>query len=83
MIIPDPFNSKPDFINKHGVKWWKDKVLQHKAKEVGGTTWLTELPGGYKSRLLIINNEIDYETTNLEAMAVRIDMIKLAEDMYG
>ena len=79
-MITDVFETEPDFINDDGVKWWKDNILNEKAKEINGVTWLTQLPGGYKSRVLLINNEVEYEHPTLEAMAVHIDMIRLSEE---
>ena len=79
-MITDVFETEPDFINEEGVKWWKDDVLNDKAKEINGVTWLTQLPNGYNSRVLVINNEVEYEHTNLEVMAAHIDMIRLSEE---
>lgn len=79
-MIIDVFETEPDFINEEGVKWWKDDILNEKAKDINGVTWLTQLPNGYKSRVLLINDEVDYEHPNLEAMAAHIDMIKLSEN---
>ena len=80
-------NDQPDFVNEEGVKWWKDEDLTDYArrKDVHGTrlehivVWQVEFPDGVKTRLLVDNDKGEplYENQGLEAMAVRIDVMKM------
>lgn len=73
----------PIFVNEAGVKWWNDPSVNRyiKSKEtikdlVG---YIVELPSGEKTRVLVSNGSVIYESTNLEAIGVRIDLIAFDE----
>ncbi len=83
------FADEPDFVNEEGTKWWKDKSTTDWAQREDqfGTSldmivYLVEKTDGYMTRLLLDTdgNLID-EQQNLEALAVKIDMLKAAERM--
>ncbi|MCV7174798.1 hypothetical protein [Mycolicibacterium sphagni] len=63
--IGDP----PDFINPEGVKWW---IIQP-------GIWMTELPTGELEYVGIHNDEIVAASRQLDAVAIRIDLMRHAE----
>lgn len=76
---------EPDHVNEAGVKWWLDKALTEWAikPDIYGVSlddhrvWLVELPSGEKSYLLTSKQGPLYESKEMEAMACKIDFIKL------
>lgn len=84
------FNSKPDFINDKGYKFWLDKDLTKYAQEknLKGTklkdlfVYFVEIKNGYRTRLLINNKtgEILKEGTALEDIVCFIDFLKLQKE---
>lgn len=82
-------NLKPDFVNEAGVKWWVDPSLTRYAREpnVRDTKlddvicFYTEEPNGVKSRVLVRNQQVIFESQSLETIAVEIDKMKFLKEM--
>ena len=78
------FDSKPDFVNELGVKWWRDDTTTDYAQrpDAQGTTldvvcFAIEQPNGRRTRVLLSKTgEIIEENQNLEALAIRVDVRK-------
>lgn len=77
-------DTEPDFINEEGVKWWVDKSTTDYAqrKDSKGITldiicYVIDRPDGYRTRVLIEEGNIIDDNTSLEAIACKIDMLKL------
>jgi len=79
---------EPDFINDEGFKWWKeDSITDYARREdqfgtvLKATCFVVEEPGtGRKTRLLVSEDqEILADEQGLEAMAIKIDMLKFLE----
>lgn len=78
--------NKPDFINDIGVKWWLDKSSTQYAhkKDVKGISlknlyvYMVEETNGVRTYVIVDNEngEFVYENQQLEAIGVRIDMLK-------
>lgn len=84
--------TKPDYINEKGVKWWLDKSTtnfaqrpDHKGITLNITCFFVEEPNGYKTRVLIDNDikEVIYEDTTLDGIGSKIDILKLKKDING
>ena len=84
MIISE-FNEKPDFVNPEGVKWWVDKATTLYARQdndVGKSlpriqVWYVEKPDGLRTRLIIEDGTVIFESTQIEAIEPierRLDM---------
>ena len=75
---------EPQHINEVGVSFWLDKGLTEwctKEDDKGISlpehkVWIVQTPNGYRTRLLTHKQEILYESTGLENIATKIDMIK-------
>jgi hypothetical protein len=78
------FNSKPDFTNDEGTKFWLDASINRYAKtpDANGTTLdnvkclIVETKTGHRTRLLFDGEECVADLQSLEAMASRIDLMK-------
>jgi len=86
MLGDVPWKTEPQFTNAEGVKWWVDKDSNSYVKRKGFDTnkvnvWYVERPDGYKTRIIIENGEMVYESQQLEAIAVHIDVMALNRDM--
>jgi len=75
------FDSKPDFINEEGTKWWLDKDLTSyaKSKDLDLVCWITETKDGAKTRVLVDKDVPIHDTTTLDGMACHIDAIWMSE----
>lgn len=70
----------PDFVNETGVKWWRDSVTNSYAKFKGienAQGFLIELPDGYKTRVLIVDDELVAEDQSIEGLGGKIDQLAL------
>lgn len=78
----------PDFINAEGVKWWIDKETTRWAtrENINGTTldyqvFIVKRPDGYITRLILDEERQPiYEHQQLEAVASKIDIMKLIKE---
>jgi hypothetical protein len=76
---------KPDFINDQGVKWWMDRVTTEYARKPNAAgkalltaiAWKVEESNGKKSFLLTDGDKVLAESQQLEAIACKIDFLKL------
>jgi len=81
------FSDEPDFVNDEGTKWWIDvSTTQYAQREdAHGTVldmvvYLAETKNGYMTRVLLDDDRnIVEEEQNLEALAIKIDMLKANE----
>lgn len=81
-----PFENPPDFVNEEGVKWWRDKSLTEYARDAGilgvslhkVSVWLIETARGYRTRIILVGDKHYFESTQMESIAVRLDVMKLA-----
>jgi hypothetical protein len=64
---------EPDFVNDEGVRWWAHSAW------AGGQIWITEQPTGEQEYVAIRNGEIVSHSTALDAVAMKLDMLDLAE----
>ena len=88
-----PWETKPDFINPEGVKWWFDKSSTEYAHQDTETAkglpnivvYYAERPDGYRTRI-IVDNDIKAavgEAQSLEALGAKIDMMKVNRSFGG
>jgi hypothetical protein len=78
------FEGEPTFVNAEGVKWWLDVSTTKYAQrpDLHGTclpdvvAYGVEFPDASRSRVLVENDQPIAEATGLEAIAVRIDIMK-------
>ena len=73
---------RPDFVNDEGVKWWADKSATDYAKTRGveAQVWLTELPNGYRSYLIVKDGLPIFEAQQIEAVGAHIDIMCLQSE---
>lgn len=82
-----PFDTKPAFVNAEGTRWWEDADLTayavkpdvHDIMLTKASVWYVEKPDGYQTRLLVMDDAIEFESQKMEDMAVHIDMLKTAK----
>jgi len=83
------FSDDPDFVSEEGTKWWLDKSTTQwvQREDQHGTSldmnvWLVETADGHIVRLLLDSDKnLIAEEQNLEALAVKIDMLKATKRM--
>lgn len=83
------FDTEPNFVNEEGTKWWIDRDATRWAtrEDRFGTSlpnvvcWVLETKTGYRTYLLVDSEtqQALYESQQLEAIAQRIDVLKLME----
>jgi len=81
------FESKPDFVNSDGIKWWKDDNLTSYAKKRDITfnisldlnVWATEFPNGFRSYVITDSKGAIFESQSMEAIGCHIDIMKCAK----
>lgn len=79
------FNTQPDAINEIGTKFWVDKSLTKYAREPNSNgiklenvlVLFAQNVNGVATRLLMVDNECIVENGSFEAIACRIDFMKL------
>lgn len=90
MTLPNSFkapwdaNLPPTFVNEEGVKWWPDASSTRYAHTADGhgttleeaSVWYVEKPNGYRTRVIIVDGEIDSDNTSIEGVGARIDILK-------
>ena len=78
------FETKPDYINEQGVKWWYDKNITEYAKNIkldDIMVWFTEELNGRKSRVIIYKNNVEYASPVLEEICCHLDIMKLSQKL--
>jgi hypothetical protein len=77
------WGTPPDFVNELGVKWWKDADTTKWAtrEDEHGTTldaavFFVEEANGTRSRVMIQDGAVVAAEQSLEALAVKIDVLK-------
>lgn len=70
------FGDEPDFVNEQGVKWWLNGPWS------GGQIWMTELPTGEQEYVAIRDGQFVASGTALDAVAVKLDVLDVAERLY-
>lgn len=78
------FETKPDFVNELGVKWWRDEDTTRYAQKpnIHGVTldvvcFFIEEKDGYRTRLLISKaGEIIEQDQTIDGMGTKIDVRK-------
>ena len=83
IVFDNIFETKPDYINEQGVKWWYDKKITKYAEELGlhGVfVFFTEETNGDKNRVIIDRNKVVYASPVLEAVCCHLDVMKLARN---
>lgn len=74
---------KPDYVNEDGVKWWLDESIYQYAKirdVTGYDFFLVECPDGYRTRVIVRQGVIIFESPRLEEIGVHIDILKLQDE---
>lgn len=76
------WETKPDFVNERGVRWWLDRSTTDYARSriKDAVVWLVQEPDGGMTRLLVVDGFIRYETQSIESMGTYIDLLKLQHD---
>lgn len=82
MKLPPPlFSTKPDFINPEGSRWWIDKVLtDHAVRDLGKDHRVYAVQSVTDQRTILLlddKNDVIAEAGGTEAMAYKIDAIRL------
>ena len=76
----DVGKDEPTFVNELGVKWWLIGIGSSLADEPSvkdGVIYLTLMPDGKKSYIVVLDDQIVKETGNLEYAAGKTDQIYL------
>lgn len=73
-----PFESKPDFVNDVGIKWWLYKGMTEKLHK--GQVFNVEFPSGERQRVILQDGNIVYETQDIDSLCCRIDVLNLIEN---
>ena len=75
---------KPDFVNEKGFKWWNQDKLslnyeRDKNLKKKGYRWyyVESEDGKEKIHIILRNNDIVYEHTNLESIGVFLDCMTI------
>ncbi len=74
----DIFQTKPDFVNEQGTKFWLDKFNTDYAKKKGlknTKVFFLEDKKGYKTRVIIKNGKYKSEGQVLENIGIKIDLM--------
>ncbi len=82
------FDREPDFVNPEGVKWWLDKSSTQYARRenIRGTTlptitvFMCEFPDKTRSYVILDGTQPVDAPTTLEAVGVKIDLLKLMKE---
>ena len=89
MLLDVDFNSGPDFINGHDVKWWLVKTLTEYANEerpgvlpLNAYVYVVETKDKRRSFLLIKDNKILGEALTIETIACKIDILRVARTFH-
>lgn len=72
-----PFDDfEPDFVNEEGVKWWKREEATQKLLDnnVKAACYNVEKKNGKRSIVLIDEKGVFYETQELEALWIRMEV---------
>ncbi len=85
--LPWDTDTPPAFTNADGVRWWPDTDLTAWAtrEDVFGTTlssvrvWFVARPDGEKTRVIVMDGEIEFASARMEDIAVHIDILKTAK----
>lgn len=82
-LITSLHETKPDFVNELGTKWWIEKDLTNYCKKedqygtkLEATAFLVELVNGARSYVVVKNNQIIAESQSLETISIEIDVRK-------
>lgn len=78
---------EPDYVNKEGTKWWKDDQLTKYARRSGEgriklekvTVCAAEFKNGKKCYVILDDGKIIFESIYSEAIAIRLDLIRLGK----
>ena len=83
-MIPDIFETEPDFINEIGVKWWKDDYITNYAQredqngiKLNGVGFYIQETSGRKSRVFIMDGKIIAADQTLDGIGCKIDILKM------
>ncbi|QDF18937.1 hypothetical protein SEA_SCENTAE_218 [Gordonia phage SCentae] len=63
----------PVFINEQGVKWWNLLI------KGGVSVWRCKFPDGSQSYCVMQGDEVVYESTKIEEVGLRADVLSLME----
>lgn len=88
-LLDNIFETKPDFVNGIGIKWWLDKSCTEYAQEedLHGISlpnvrvYDIEETNGNRTRVIIEDGEVVFDNPRLEDIGVRIDIMKVAKQM--
>ena len=76
-------NSKPDFVNELGVKWWIDKSSTNYARNpdfndivLDVVCYIVKFPNGKFERVIVQNGEIEFSSQKIEDIGCHIDIMK-------
>lgn len=87
--MPFGFQRPPDAVNAEGVQWWVDKSSTQYARSSQGSkpglenvvVFLVKDCQGVLMRLIVEDNKPVYEHQSLEAIAVRLDVMKFDKSL--
>ncbi len=87
--MPYGYQRPPDFTNEAGVQWWVDKSSTKYARSEQGSkpglenvvVFLVKDNQGVLIRLIVEDNVPVYEHQSLEAIAVRLDVMKFDKSL--
>jgi len=81
-----PWETKPEFVNELGVKWWKDDHMTEYARNpdrygtvLDAVCFYAEHVDKTRTRLLVsrLNGQIIEEDSSIEGMACKIEIRKM------
>ena len=87
-LLDNIFETKPDFINGIGIKWWLDKSCTEYAQQedlIHGISlpnvrvYDIEEANGNRTRVIIEDGQVIFESPGLEDIGVYIDKMKVAK----
>jgi hypothetical protein len=92
--LSKPFVDPPDHVNEIGNKFWHNELSTRYAQKdrytsegkaqkglKGWTCWYVELTDGDRSMILVNDKQqVVYETQQLDALGVKIDVLKFLKN---
>ena len=79
----DPTSREPDAVNAEGTKWWHHPAITQWAQREGAGVplkdavgWIVEVKSGDRSFVLTEGQKYLAESTSLEGISVKIDMLR-------
>ncbi len=82
-MFESPFDAPPLATNEIGTKFWADleSTKYARSKGLSVQVYYIEAKDGYRARVIVVNDNMVYSSTSMEAVGAYLDMMALAEKL--